>query len=165
MTCTSHFVQREGSHIHDTTRYATSLRPLRPFARIIRFRKPQAQFLVQRLREICDRESLLADMRVLSSLVEVTSGDVRSCLNTLQVGIMSCICSRPTYAVHQMQISHCHGRSHPMLFGRLEGLRHHFAVGLGLPFHPHRRQTTAENSGHRRRSLCQPSRIRGSSLW
>ncbi|WWD16374.1 hypothetical protein CI109_100800 [Kwoniella shandongensis] len=64
--------------------YATTLRPLRPFARIIRFRKPQAQFLVKRLREICDRETLSADLRVLTTLVDVTSGDVRSCLNTLQ---------------------------------------------------------------------------------
>ncbi|KAK8861703.1 hypothetical protein IAR55_002526 [Kwoniella newhampshirensis] len=64
--------------------YATSLRPLRPFARIIRFRKPQAQFLVKRLRDICDREMLSADLRVLTTLVDVTSGDVRSCLNTLQ---------------------------------------------------------------------------------
>ncbi|WRT65827.1 uncharacterized protein IL334_002777 [Kwoniella shivajii] len=64
--------------------YASSLRPLRPFARIIRFRKPQPQFLVKRLREICDREILSADLRSLTTLVDVTSGDVRSCLNTLQ---------------------------------------------------------------------------------
>ncbi|WWC88031.1 uncharacterized protein L201_002934 [Kwoniella dendrophila CBS 6074] len=64
--------------------YAPTLRPLRPFARIIRFRKPQAQFLVKRLREICERETLTADLRVLTTLVDVTSGDVRSCLNTLQ---------------------------------------------------------------------------------
>lgn len=68
-------------------RYATSLRPLRPYARIIRFKKPQAQFLVKRLREICEREGLEADLRVLTQLVEMTSGDVRSCLNTLQVGV------------------------------------------------------------------------------
>ncbi|WVQ93642.1 hypothetical protein IAU59_000718 [Kwoniella sp. CBS 9459] len=64
--------------------YASSLRPLRPFARVVRFRKPQPQFLVKRLREICDREVLSADLRVLTTLVDVTSGDVRSCLNTLQ---------------------------------------------------------------------------------
>lgn len=52
---------------------------------MIRFRKPQAQFLVKRLRDICDRETLSADLRVLTALVEITSGDVRSCLNTLQV--------------------------------------------------------------------------------
>ncbi|WWC60447.1 uncharacterized protein I303_103019 [Kwoniella dejecticola CBS 10117] len=64
--------------------YATTLRPLRPFARVIRFKKPQPQILVKRLREICDRETLSADLRVLTTLVDVTSGDVRSCLNTLQ---------------------------------------------------------------------------------
>ncbi|WWC68500.1 uncharacterized protein I206_102429 [Kwoniella pini CBS 10737] len=64
--------------------YASSLRPLRPFARVIRFKKPQSQILVKRLREICDRETLSADLRVLTTLVDVTSGDVRSCLNTLQ---------------------------------------------------------------------------------
>ncbi|ORY29754.1 hypothetical protein BCR39DRAFT_588132 [Naematelia encephala] len=64
--------------------YATALRPLRPFARVIRFRKPQSQLLVKRLRYICDQEALSADLRVLTNLVEITGGDVRSCLNTLQ---------------------------------------------------------------------------------
>jgi chromosome transmission fidelity protein 18 len=40
--------------------------------------------LVKRLRDICEREGLEADLRVLTQLVEMTSGDVRSCLNTLQ---------------------------------------------------------------------------------
>ena len=92
--------------------YATSLRPLRPFARIIRFRKPQAQFLVKRLQDICDRETLSADLRVLTSLVEVTSGDIRSCLNTLQVGLAldrTTIYLKHLSAVHQIQIvgRHC----------------------------------------------------------
>lgn len=52
----------------------------------MRFRKPASQFLVARLREICDRERLTADLRVLTALVDLTGGDVRSCLNTLQVG-------------------------------------------------------------------------------
>ncbi|WVQ78666.1 hypothetical protein IAT38_000753 [Cryptococcus sp. DSM 104549] len=64
--------------------YAASLRPLRPFAKIVRFRKPQPQFLVRRLRDICQREALESDTRTLTALVDVTSGDVRSCLNTLQ---------------------------------------------------------------------------------
>ena len=79
------FMRAEGVRRLHPCSYATSLRPLRPFARIIRFRKPQAQFLVKRLRDICERETLLADLRVLTGLVEMTSGDVRSCLNTLQV--------------------------------------------------------------------------------
>ncbi|WVO14672.1 hypothetical protein L204_102309 [Cryptococcus depauperatus] len=64
--------------------YAPALRLLRPYARIVRFRKPQAQSLVVRLREICTRENLESDTRSLNSLIEITSGDVRSCLNTLQ---------------------------------------------------------------------------------
>ncbi|WOO80484.1 Chromosome transmission fidelity protein 18 [Vanrija pseudolonga] len=55
--------------------YAPSLRPLRPFARVV---------LVARLQDICGRERLSADLQVLNSLVELTAGDVRSCLNTLQ---------------------------------------------------------------------------------
>ncbi|KAL7419625.1 Chromosome transmission fidelity protein 18 [Cryptotrichosporon argae] len=64
--------------------YAPALRPLRQVARVVRFRKPQAQFLVRRLREVCEAEHLQADLRVLTALVDLTSGDVRSCLNTLQ---------------------------------------------------------------------------------
>lgn len=90
-------------------RYATSLRPLRPFARVIRFKKPQAQFLIKRLREICDREGLEADLRVLTQLAEMTSGDVRSCLNTLQVSgdeIIHNMCIRfDLPKVHQVEIA------------------------------------------------------------
>lgn len=82
--------------------YAPALRPLRQYARIVRFRKPPTQFIVARLREICDREKLSADTRVLTTLVELTGGDVRSCLNTLQVSRVS---QAITYqSVHQVQI-------------------------------------------------------------
>lgn len=82
--------------------YAPALRPLRQYARIVRFRKPSTQFIVARLREICDREKLSADTRVLTTLVELTGGDVRSCLNTLQVSRVS---QAITYqSVHQVQI-------------------------------------------------------------
>ncbi|WVQ77322.1 hypothetical protein IAR50_007006 [Cryptococcus sp. DSM 104548] len=64
--------------------YAPALRPIRPHARIIRFKKPQAQSLVVRLKDICSKEGLQSDSRSLNSLVDITSGDVRSCLNTLQ---------------------------------------------------------------------------------
>jgi len=82
-----------------TRRYATSLRPLRPYARVIRFRKPQPQLLVKRLRDICERETLSADMRVLTGLVEITTGDVRSCLNTLQVSFISRLALTSVYQV------------------------------------------------------------------
>lgn len=64
--------------------YAPALRPLRQYARIIRFKKPSPQLIVKRLRDICEREVLEADTRALTTLVEVTGGDVRTCLNTLQ---------------------------------------------------------------------------------
>lgn len=66
-------------------RYAPALRPLRPFARIVRFKKPQPALIVNRLRQICDKERIKADIRGLTRLAEMTNGDVRSCLNTLQV--------------------------------------------------------------------------------
>ncbi|BEI79796.1 hypothetical protein CcaverHIS002_0103250 [Cutaneotrichosporon cavernicola] len=64
--------------------YAVALRPLRQHARIVRFHKSPSQFLVERLRFICDRERLKADLRVLTLLVDLAGADVRSCLNTLQ---------------------------------------------------------------------------------
>ncbi|CDZ98631.1 DNA replication checkpoint protein CHL12/CTF18 [Phaffia rhodozyma] len=64
--------------------YAPSLRALRPFARIVRFNKPPMAVLVKRLRGICEAEGLQADARSLNKLTEVTGGDIRSCLNTLQ---------------------------------------------------------------------------------
>ncbi|KAH8082309.1 P-loop containing nucleoside triphosphate hydrolase protein [Filobasidium floriforme] len=64
--------------------YASSLRPLRQHARIVRFKKAQPQLVVNRLRNICERENMSAETRGLAALVEITEGDVRSCLNTLQ---------------------------------------------------------------------------------
>lgn len=45
--------------------------------------------LVNRLRTICDEEGLGADLKNLTMLAEVAEGDLRSCLNTLQVGPFS----------------------------------------------------------------------------
>ena len=41
--------------------------------------------LVKRLRTICESEELTTENKPLSLLVEVAEGDLRSCLNTLQV--------------------------------------------------------------------------------
>lgn len=65
--------------------YAASLAKLRPQARIIRFQKPTDVHLVKRLRDICEREGMRPDTRALSTLVGVAQGDMRGCLNTLQV--------------------------------------------------------------------------------
>ncbi|KAG8723760.1 hypothetical protein FRC09_001846 [Ceratobasidium sp. 395] len=64
--------------------YAPSLARLRPVARIIRFRKVQPVLLANRLRDICQNEELRADTRALTSLVTVSQGDMRACINTLQ---------------------------------------------------------------------------------
>ncbi|KAH9814323.1 P-loop containing nucleoside triphosphate hydrolase protein [Melampsora americana] len=64
--------------------YAPTLRPLRPIARIIRFTTPTPMTIIKRLQTICDLEKLKADLRNLTFLVKIASGDLRSCLNTLQ---------------------------------------------------------------------------------
>ncbi|KAI0780454.1 P-loop containing nucleoside triphosphate hydrolase protein [Trametes elegans] len=65
--------------------YAASLAKLRPHARIVRFSRPHDTHLVRRLREICEREGMRADARALATLVGVSQGDFRGCLNTLQM--------------------------------------------------------------------------------
>lgn len=67
------------------SRYAPVLRPLRPLAKIIRFTPPTSAMLVKRLRTICDAEDLSTETKHISLLVETAEGDLRSCLNTLQV--------------------------------------------------------------------------------
>ncbi|KDN45594.1 P-loop containing nucleoside triphosphate hydrolase protein [Tilletiaria anomala UBC 951] len=64
--------------------YATSLRPLRPLAKLVRLQKPPTALLVNRLRQVCEKEALQADTRSLTLLAELTGGDIRSCLNALQ---------------------------------------------------------------------------------
>ncbi|PVF95198.1 P-loop containing nucleoside triphosphate hydrolase protein [Serendipita vermifera] len=65
--------------------YASSLAKLRPISRIVRFQKPATVHLVKRLKDICEMESLKADSRSLTALVGVAQGDMRGCLNTLQL--------------------------------------------------------------------------------
>lgn len=65
--------------------YASSLTKLRQHARIIRFSRPADIHLTKRLRSICENEGLRAESRALTALVGITKGDLRGCLNTLQV--------------------------------------------------------------------------------
>ncbi|CAO1634597.1 unnamed protein product [Parajaminaea phylloscopi] len=65
--------------------YAPALRALRPHCRLIRFQKPAQNHLVGRLKTICEAESLSASSRSLSLLAELAQGDIRSCLNALQM--------------------------------------------------------------------------------
>jgi chromosome transmission fidelity protein 18 len=65
-------------------RYASVLRPLRQIAHNVTFRKVPTLTIAKRLHSICELEGLTADMRSLNALCEITDGDIRSCLNTLQ---------------------------------------------------------------------------------
>lgn len=76
--------------------YVPALRPLRAIARIVRFHPPTNGMLVKRLRDICDKEQLKTDHKGLTTLVEVAEGDMRSCLNTLQVRLPNAPSSNAT---------------------------------------------------------------------
>lgn len=65
--------------------YASSLSQLRQQARIIRFTRPADIHLTKRLRSICELEGMRTESRALTALVGISKGDMRSCLNTLQV--------------------------------------------------------------------------------
>eukprot|EP00158_Paraphelidium_tribonemae_P005793 Partr_v1_DN27526_c0_g1_i1_m30670 putative chromosome transmission fidelity len=65
--------------------YVPALRPLRMIAHIYHFRPPTVSILAKRLKMICTREDLKIESRALSTLVEKSDGDMRSCLNTLQM--------------------------------------------------------------------------------
>lgn len=67
--------------------YAASLARLRPHTRIIRFQKAADIHLVRRLRDICEKEGLRPDGASLSTLVGVAQGDMRGCINALQVRV------------------------------------------------------------------------------
>lgn len=68
-------------------RYAPVLRPLRTIAHHVPFRKVPTLTIAKRLQEICDNEGLDTDLRALGLLCDMADGDLRSCLNTLQVQI------------------------------------------------------------------------------
>ncbi|KAF9904497.1 hypothetical protein EC991_002657 [Linnemannia zychae] len=64
--------------------YAPVLRPLRTIAQIYQFKKPSVRTVVNRLQQICEIEQVPSDTRAFGILYEMTEGDMRSCLNTLQ---------------------------------------------------------------------------------
>ncbi|ORX89116.1 P-loop containing nucleoside triphosphate hydrolase protein, partial [Basidiobolus meristosporus CBS 931.73] len=64
--------------------YAPVLRPLRTIAQIHVVRPCSANKLIDRLHYICQEEDMVADSKALNALYEMTDGDLRSCLNTLQ---------------------------------------------------------------------------------
>ncbi|RIB22281.1 P-loop containing nucleoside triphosphate hydrolase protein [Gigaspora rosea] len=64
--------------------YTAALRPLKAYAKIVNFKRMQSNRLAKRLKEICDREKLSADITTLFVLAESAEGDLRNCLTTLQ---------------------------------------------------------------------------------
>eukprot|EP00842_Homolaphlyctis_polyrhiza_P006441 jgi/Hompol1/6799/HPOL_001203-RA len=64
--------------------YAPVLRPLREIAQVYVFRPPPYQVLAKRLHEVCTWEGFRADLRAMMALCEMTQGDMRSSINTLQ---------------------------------------------------------------------------------
>jgi chromosome transmission fidelity protein 18 len=59
---------------------------LRQVALVLNVSKPKLDNVMGRLQSICMRERLKIDPHTLAALYEMTEGDLRSCLNTLQVG-------------------------------------------------------------------------------
>ncbi|CAG8548691.1 14459_t:CDS:10, partial [Dentiscutata erythropus] len=64
--------------------YTAALRPLKASAKIVNYKRMQSNRLAKRLKEICDREKLSADVSTLFVLAESAEGDIRNCLTTLQ---------------------------------------------------------------------------------
>jgi chromosome transmission fidelity protein 18 len=65
--------------------YSSSLVRLRSIAKIIRFNKVPDVLLTKRLREICQIEGMRIDAHALGMLARLGQGDIRSCINALQV--------------------------------------------------------------------------------
>jgi hypothetical protein len=66
-------------------RYVPALRPLRQIAQVFNIKRVPSTVIAQRLKSICSQEGLSADIRTLCALVDAADGDIRTCLNTLQV--------------------------------------------------------------------------------
>lgn len=84
---------------------ASSLVKLRQHALQIRFTRPADVHSVKRLKEICELEDLNADFRALGTLVAVARGDLRGCLNALQVSkplVIPLVNHLSTQLVHQI---------------------------------------------------------------
>jgi len=67
--------------------YAPALRNLRQLreAKLIKMTAPDTHRMVTRLQLICEREKLQAQRQALTMLHEMHTGDIRSCLNALQM--------------------------------------------------------------------------------
>lgn len=65
--------------------FSPTLRPLRLVAEHVQVVAPSMMNLVKRLTDICIKEALRFDPRALMKLAQVSEGDIRTCLSTLQL--------------------------------------------------------------------------------
>eukprot|EP00960_Hanusia_phi_P039536 753931-Hanusia_phi.AAC.3 len=65
--------------------YASSLRAIKTIANIVKFAHPDEQKMISRLQTICRAEAFSIDRQALSMVYEMHNGDIRSCLNALQM--------------------------------------------------------------------------------
>lgn len=65
--------------------YAPALRQLREVAKVFKVQPPSSARLNGRLREVCSKRGMVADTRALGFLAERSEGDIRACLNALQM--------------------------------------------------------------------------------
>jgi len=65
--------------------YVPALRNLRKEAKLVKMTEPTVQRLVSRLQTVCDKEHIKADRQALTMLHERHTGDIRSCLNAVQM--------------------------------------------------------------------------------
>eukprot|EP00892_Ulva_mutabilis_P008222 jgi/Ulvmu1/5772/UM025_0026.1 len=65
--------------------YTPALRPLREVAEVLEVGPPEDRMLRARLREVCRREHANVAEEALRHMASKASGDIRSCLNTLQL--------------------------------------------------------------------------------
>jgi len=71
-------------------RYAPALRPLRPYCHVLHIRPTPSSNLIPRLQKICVLEGLKVDVRALTLLADSNDGDLRACLNNLQLLATKC---------------------------------------------------------------------------
>jgi DNA polymerase III delta prime subunit len=115
--CALHFKNYYQSQLTRLSSYAPVLRPLRIIAESIVFKKVPMMSIAKRLQDICDMEGLDSDLRTLSMLSETTDGDIRSCLNTLQVKSRN---SHEKFVEESLKSCQCH---YSLLGERVQCLR------------------------------------------
>ena len=64
--------------------WSQKLRPLRPYVKMVKFSKVHSASVEKRLKEICEKEGVLAKGTVLKDLARWSQGDLRSAISDLQ---------------------------------------------------------------------------------